>query len=366
MIALVASLAAGSDSLPNAVVVSDTGLPEISRPSSPKVQWRPGLVEGQKMAGGDSSVSVEGKAATKTKTVERGDDAAEDRWKVLQAQIDARAMTKRKDSIDRTMRNGVVFTKPDSHKNVSSMIVPEKESEREYWWIPFAREQEKKRNVRRQDSIYIAERGTVLPDASFDLIGVRLLDGWYRFQLGMANVHSERLWRFVMGAGVLRRVENATIDSVRGRELTSGYELRLWEERIVRGPGPLSFYIGFGPNLRWEFAEATIDSSQLGIVANNHRTWVSGHYVNGVYVEGAYQNTYQPTHASSRSWAGSVLFGIGARLHSESGMALAGGMELGPEYKSVSLSGDSTSVSGSGSKWSLLEPTWTVGVDWFF
>lgn len=250
-------------------------------------------------------------------------------------------------------------------KPETSVGHPTLETARDYWWIPRAREEEIKRKVKRADSIQILVTGRLPAGLALDLLCLRWMDGWYRARLGVSNGRGPRLWRFHMGGGIRRRVAHSTIDSVRGRELSSGYEIRLWEERIVRGPGPLSFYFGFGPNCKWEFAEGTTDSSRHGEIEARSRVWINGRYVNRVYVEGHY-DTYDATNASSRALVGAFLVGFGARIHSQTGMALVGGMELGPEIRVTELSGEPGTGSGRKSNFSMPEPTWTLGADWFF
>lgn len=233
------------------------------------------------------------------------------------------------------------------------------ESERQYWWMSLGREAEIKRKARQR------EYGSYKEYLDLDLMGLRIFDGWYRMQLGLVVAPGPREWRLHFGGGVLREVDNSTIDLVRRREMESGYEIRLWEERIVRGPGPLSFYFGFGPRARMGWQEATVDSSQNEFVRKETR-WVSGGYLDGVYVAGHYENAYKPTQATRRSWSAAVLAGTGIRLHSETGMALVGGMEFGSEWSLAKTSVQSAKGAGRETDWAMIEPNWTLGVDWFF
>ncbi len=266
----------------------------------------------------------------------------------LETTVRARGVP-RGDSIRRTL--------PLLQDGVASMQEPDPDSVREYWWIPLKRETKIRRNQKLDDSIF--PRKT---PQRIDLVGIRVIDGWYRLRLGIVNARGPRLWRLNATGGILREVNNSMVDSVRVREMKSGIELGLREERIVRGPGSVSFYFGLGPRVQWEFGEVATDSSRMRSVQEKHTVSVPAHYENGQYVAGYEKSKYEVERISRRGLRAGFLFGMGARLHSESGMALAGGVEFGPEWKRIRYLGNL----GSQREWLLLEPKWSVGVDWFF
>lgn len=182
------------------------------------------------------------------------------------------------------------------------------------------------------------------------VLGLRVLDGWDGIRLG-AGDKVDSGWLVVLGVGRRSDLISAHSDTeYTTRETNEGWLFKIADELYFAGPRGSAGYASLGIGYEWIKSETSSTSVR--------------HQSNFPYDPIPGKKDVSGSTRRDKSWL--AILGFGSRYRFTPNFAMVGGLEFDAAWTTgmVSFPGKESTIETT--RFELRDPTWNLGVDWYF